>query len=318
MKTPSFWKQKTFFSTLLMPLGWLYGGITALRIRFSKPYHAACPVFCVGNLTAGGTGKTPVSIALAEILKSMGKHPFFISRGYGGKLTGVLVEPEKHTPFEVGDEPLLLAQTAPVVINPNRAEAAKLALQNGADCLIMDDGFQNPTLYKDFSFLVFDGAYGIGNGRILPAGPLRESFESGIKRAQVFIILGHDLQNLAQRTSLPVLKGEIVSDLQQKATKSVLAFAGIGHPEKFYRSLEECGFQVLQKYDFPDHHFYTASELNALIMEAQNLKCEIFTTSKDYVKIPQNLKSYFKVLDIKVRWENENAVRQMLENILKG
>ena len=315
MKTPSFWKQKTFLSTLLLPLGWLYGGITTLRIRFSKPYHVACPVFCVGNITAGGTGKTPVSIALAEILKSMGKKPFFISRGYGGKLKGVLVDEKKHTPFDVGDEPLLLAQTAPVVINPNRAEAAKLALQNGADCLIMDDGFQNPTLYKDFSFLVFDGAYGIGNGRVLPAGPLRESFESGVQRAQALIILGQDTQNLAQKTKLPVLYGQIVPVSPQKNKKSVLAFAGIGHPEKFYRSLKACGFNVAATYDFPDHHFYEEAELDALVKEAKRHDWEIYTTSKDYVKISAKFKPMIKVLEIKVEFDN-NHLKCLLKKYL--
>ncbi len=315
MKTPLFWKQKTFLSTLLLPLGWVYGTVTAWRMRRARPYQASCPVFCVGNITAGGTGKTPVSIALAEILKSMGKHPFFISRGYGGKLKGVLVDEKKHTPFDVGDEPLLLAQTAPVVINPNRAEAAKLALQNGADCLIMDDGFQNPTLHKDFSFLVFDGAYGIGNGRVLPAGPLRESFEGGVQRAQALIILGQDVQNLAQKTKLPVLRGQIVPVSPQKNKKPVLAFAGIGHPEKFYRSLEECGFDVAATRDFPDHHFYEEAELDALVEEAKQHDLEIYTTSKDYVKISAKFKPLIKVLGIRVEFDDQRVKRLLKKYI---
>lgn len=317
MKTPSFWKHQSICSALLSPLGWIYGALTALRLHFFKPYHAPCPVICVGNITAGGTGKTPVSIALAEMLKSMGQNPAFISRGYGGKLQGVIVDRQKHTPEEVGDEPLLLARAATVAIHPNRAVAAKLALQNGADCLIMDDGFQNPTLYKDFSFLVFDGAYGIGNGKILPAGPLRESFQNGQKRAQAFIILGQDKQNLSEKTKLPVVYGSITPQSPDLKHEKVLAFAGIGHPEKFYRSLAECGLEVMETHDFPDHHFYTTEELSALIKHAKEKKWAVYTTGKDEVKIPPKLKKEIHVLPVVVQFENKRALKHLLEGLFK-
>lgn len=317
MKTPSFWKNQTLLSIVLSPVGWLYGIIVQARIRFSRPFRVLCPVICVGNITAGGTGKTPVCMALAEMLKALGRHPFFISRGYGGKLQGVVVDLQKHGPSDVGDEPLLLAQVAPVAIHSDRSLAAQLALQNGADCLIMDDGFQNPTLYKDFSFLVFDGAYGIGNGQILPAGPLRESLQNGLKRAQAVIILGEDIQNLAQKITLPLIYGQIASLSHTPKHPKVLAFAGIGHPEKFYRSLDESGFQIMETRNFPDHHFYKDEELQTLVQDAQKKGWLLYTTSKDYVKIPTPLKKDIHVLPICVQFQNPDILKRLLEGLFK-
>ena len=234
MRTPTFWNKKNVLFYTLLPLGWLYHFATALRIKLKTPYKSALPVICVGNLTAGGTGKTPVSIAIAGLLKQHNKNPFFISRGYGGKLNGVIVNKQHHTPNDVGDEPLLLSEVAPVCIDANRGNAAKQALENGADILVMDDGFQNPSLYKDISFLVFNGKFGIGNGGVIPAGPLRETFSSGIKRADAIIIIGNDETNLAQKTNLPVFFADIEEEKPITKNKDVYAFAGIGYPEKLY------------------------------------------------------------------------------------
>lgn len=315
MKTPQFWTEQGFLSNLLRPVGKIYAAATAWRLKSRVPYKAERPVICIGNLTAGGTGKTPVSLSIAEMLRSMGKNPYFISRGYGGHLQNIVVNPAIHTPRQVGDEPLLLAEVAPAVVNLDRAAAAKLAVNNGADCLVMDDGFQNPTLHKDLSFLVFDGNYGIGNGRVIPAGPLREPFAEGIKRAQAIIILGADKHLIASKSALPVFYGEITEEQPAIANRNIVAFCGIGHPEKFFASLSKCGFNINRNFSFPDHHFYTHAELNSLIDFAQKNNLDIYTTSKDFVKIPPKLRPHFKVLQIKIRWNDEKALQNFLAEL---
>lgn len=317
MKTPDFWSDNNLLSRLLTPFGWLYGMAAYWRFKFCKPYHADCPVICVGNLTAGGSGKTPVSLSMAQILKKSGKNPFFLTRGYGGKLKNVIVNPQIHSPQDVGDEPLLLTAKAPTVVNPNRAIGAQTACNNGADCIIMDDGFQNPTLYKNLSFLVFDGTCGMGNEKSIPAGPLRESFKHGIKRAQAAIIIGKDRKNLAKRINLPIFKGQIEEVKTISNKREVLAFAGIGRPQKLYSSLEKCGLKVAQTIDFPDHHYYTRDELKEIINIAKKNNFDIYTTSKDFVKIPTDLQSFFKVLQIQIVWEDEKALTDFIKQYIK-
>lgn len=312
MKTPEFWNKQNFLSNLLQPLGTIYAAATAWRLKSHTPYKSEYPVICIGNLTAGGTGKTPVSLSIADLLHRMGKNPYFITRGYGGSLHNVVVNRQIHTPQQVGDEPLLLAEVAPTVVNPDRAAAAKLAAANGADCLVMDDGFQNPTLHKDLSFLVFDGNYGIGNGRVIPAGPLREPFDKGVKRAQAVIILGADKHAVAEQTALPVFYGEIKEEKPETTNLNIAAFCGIGHPEKFYDSLKKCGFNIVKTFNYPDHYFYTRAELSSLIDFAQKNNLDIYTTSKDFVKIPLSLRPHFKVLKIKICWNDEDALQKFL------
>lgn len=313
MKTPSFWQHKNFISTLLLPLGCVYNFMTQRRINHGKPNIVSRPVICIGNITAGGTGKTPVAISIAKLLQEENKNPFFVSRGYGGKLINILVDSNSHTALEVGDEPLLLSKQAPVIINPNRYEGALKALKSGAEIIIMDDGFQNPGLSKDLSFLVFDGGFGLGNERIVPSGPLRESLSSGLKRAQGIIIIGEDKHNIEARIeNLPVFKGSIHPLKPHTTRNEVIAFAGIGRPEKFYNSLRETGYNVLETIDFPDHHQYKESELKNIINKAQKIGADIFTTSKDYVKIPTLLQPHFKILEIEIKWENPEKLTQFI------
>lgn len=322
MKTPKFWKKRNLLSDLLLPFSWIYGAATALRIKMGKPYIADCPVICVGNLTAGGTGKTPVSLSIAKIVQDMGKNPFFITRGYGGKLKNIIVNSKIHTAVESGDEPLLLAASAPTAVNPDRAAAARLACSSGADMLIMDDGFQNPGLYKNLSFLVFDGSYGIGNGRTIPAGPLRESLVKGIQRAQAVIILGEDKVEIAEKiksvatSQIRLFYGKTTAIPPKTKDRAILAFAGIGHPEKFYQSLSDCGLTIAQQVDFPDHHFYRREELQNLIDKARNENLDLYTTSKDYVKIPVDLRHQFHVLEVKIEWQNQLEFANFLKNFV--
>ena len=314
MKTPTYWKHKNFTSDLLWPLGRIYNCATNLRIKLKSAKKVDIPVICIGNITAGGTGKTPVAVSIAALLQKQGKKPFFVSRGYGGSLKNIVVNAQKHTPQQCGDEPLILARQAPVVVNPDRYAGALTAAQNGAELIIMDDGFQNPGLHKDLSFLVFDGNFGLGNGRCIPSGPLREDLESGLKRADAAIIIGTDRCNLRSRFDIPCFSAQIAPAPLKIKNPHITAFAGIGRPSKFYRSLKDCGFNLLKTHDFPDHHCYSEEELFALISEAEKLGADIYTTSKDYVKIPSELKNRFKVLEIAIQWEDETA---LLDFILK-
>lgn len=318
MKTPDFWNSDNLLSDLLCPPGWIYALATRLRLRFKKSRKAACPVICIGNLTAGGTGKTPVSVSVASLLQQAGKNPFFVTRGYGGKSRNIFADPTLYDVRQTGDESLLLAHQAQTVINPDRAQGAELAIQNGADVIIMDDGFQNPGLYKDLSLLVFDGAVGIGNGRYIPSGPLRENFAAGLKRAQAAVILGEDKHNLAKRLKkLPVFYGRIKALPPELPPQNIIAFAGIGRPQKFYNSLQELGFTLIKTFDFGDHHFYTEDELQNLLHEAHYFNAKLFTTAKDFVKIPAKLQPHFNVLEISVEWENPQALADFILNRLQ-
>jgi len=314
MKTPKYFQNQNALSRLLSPISAVYAALTALRLKTTKPYHASIPVVCVGNIMAGGVGKTPVSIALAKLLIKSGKNPFFISRGYGGSLSGVLVDTKAHTARDVGDEPLILACTAPTVVCKDRAKAAKIAEENGADVLIMDDGFQNPTLKKDVSFLVFSGETGIGNGKILPAGPLRESLKSGLKRADGVLLVEEDKTNLLEKIDKPCFEVYIKEENPQNITSKVLAFAGIGYPMKFYNSLIKCGLTIAKTYDFEDHHFYSRTELEALIGEAQQKDLALFTTMKDFVKIPTDLQPHFNVLNINAEFKNKKTLLDFISS----
>lgn len=285
MKTPAFWQTDNWVSRLLLPVSFLYGFVTQARLRLKKPYHCGVKVICIGNITAGGVGKTPVAMRVAEHYLARGKKVFFVTRGYKGKLKNILVDLTKHTPRETGDEARLLASVAPTIISPKREAGAKMAVEMGAEIIIMDDGFQNPGLYKDESWLVFDGAVGIGNGRIIPAGPLREKLSVGEQRATRVLIMGEDKTGLAQQCTLPVFFGRLEPLALELATKKVLAFAGIGHPEKFYRTLETAGFQVAAHRDFEDHHQYSVVEIDALKKEAAAKGLALVTTEKDYVKL---------------------------------
>lgn len=317
MKTPVFWQHKNLTTSILYPLGKLYALATRLNLKFHKSQKVNIPVICIGNLTAGGSGKTPTAISIAAILQNMGYKPFFVSRGYGGKLKNVLVDPKLHTPEQVGDEPLLLARQAPVVVNANRFQGAQTAISHGADIIIMDDGFQNPKLHKDLSFLVFDGGIGYGNGFCIPAGPLREELSQGLKRAQAIIIIGEDKKNLKQQISLPSFEGKISALKPQISGSKIIAFAGIGRPEKFYLSLKELGLELVKTIDFPDHHFYTSQELQDLIKQAKDNNYTLITTAKDFVKIPQNLQSNFHVLEIEIQWQNKKELQEFISQKLQ-
>jgi len=303
MKTPQFWNKKGIISKVLLPLSFIYGAITQWRLKFSKPYHSSAKVICIGNITAGGVGKTPVALAMAEKYIKAGKKVFFVTRGYKGKLKNILVDLDKHTPQETGDEARLLAAVAPTIIAPERDKGAKLAESLGAEVIIMDDGFQNPKLYKDESWLIFDGATGVGNGYIIPAGPLRETLKNGEKRADYILIMGEDKTGLAAKCTLPVYYGKIEPEPFELKNRKVLAFAGIGHPEKFYDTLKSLGYDVVISHNFSDHYAYKNGDVEALYKEAKDKGLALVTTEKDYVKLTKEDKKKVSVLKIRAVWD---------------
>lgn len=318
MKTPEHWSKINLISIILSPLGLIYSLVTFLKIKLSRPYKASVPVICIGNLTAGGVGKTPVVIDFALKLKKQGKNPFILSRGYKGKLKNIIVDYKKHNATDVGDEPLMMSKYANVIVSPNRKIGAKLAIENGADIIIMDDGFQNTGLYKDKSYIVVDGRNGFGNKLSIPAGPLRESISSGMKRADEIIILGQDkckISKLARKYQKPVIRGQFESVRPFVKLSKAIAFAAIGNPDKFFHSLKQSGIKIIKKFYFADHHSYTHKEIQDIIDLSNENRCNIFTTEKDMVKISDEQKRFIKVLKIKPEWQNNKKIYNDLRNV---
>ena len=301
MIAPKFWNNRGVVSTILLPFSWVYGAIVQFRLRKSG-YKSKAKVICVGNVTAGGVGKTPVCMALAEKYISEGKKVCFVTRGYKGKLKNIVVDLDKHSAIETGDEARLLANVATTIISPDRAHGARVAEELGMDVIIMDDGFQNPSLCKDECVIVFDGKVGIGNGRVLPAGPLRETLKNGEKRATCAIIMGEDKTGLAEKISIPCYFGKVVPEHLDIEGAKVLAFAGIGRPSKFYDTLCELGYDVVETRDFADHYSYTKADIDELKEKAKARGLLLITTEKDFVKLDEEMKKDIHCLKIKAFW----------------
>ena len=329
MREPAFWWHKSG-GGLLAPLAALYGAVAWGRIQAQgKP--AGVPVICLGNLTAGGAGKTPAALAVAHLLLAARERPFFLSRGYGGKLAGpVRVDPSFHRAADVGDEPLMLARLAPTIVARDRVAGARVARFGGASVIVMDDGFQNPSLNKDLAILVVDGRRGIGNGRVIPAGPLRAPLEIQIARAQAIVVVGPPdgaakILDTARRYRVTVFHGRLEADRNSLAAlgkRKVLAFAGIGNPEKFFATLTEAGIAITARSSFPDHHRYTAAEAQGLIARAQAENLVLITTEKDHVRLAGDpalaaLKAHASTLPVRFIIDEHDQFRQMVLNAAK-
>ncbi|MEP3344937.1 MAG: tetraacyldisaccharide 4'-kinase [Litoreibacter sp.] len=313
MQPPKFWHRPPgLWSTLLSPLGAIYAAGTAQRLAKAKSIQLEIPVICVGNINAGGTGKTPTVVAIVQRLLALGHRPHIVSRGYGGSIkSATRVDERAHNSDDVGDEPLLLAAFAPTWVSPDRTIGAQLAASQGADVIVLDDGFQNPGLHKDLSLVVVDAARGFGNGKVLPAGPLREPVSVGMKRADFVLSIGpkraqnHFIQTWGA-PSCPHLKGHLAPlqtgmDWQDSR---VLAFAGIGYPQKFFSTLQELGANVVKSEALDDHQPLSKPLMLRLENEAKLLGAQLVTTEKDATRLPDEFRA--KVLTIPVRLEIED------------
>jgi tetraacyldisaccharide 4'-kinase len=318
---PKFWDQPhSWPGYLLEPLSWLYQGGAALHRLFSKPYRADVPVISVGNFVMGGAGKTPVVRALAHHLQRMGRTPHIISRGYGGALKGpVQVDPAHHSYHEVGDEPLLLAQNTPTWVSKDRRAGANRAIKAGADILLLDDGHQNVGLEKDMCLVIVNGLQGFGNGRVFPAGPLRQSLKAGLKETTAIIFIAQNNDSLPEAlrcASCPVIRARIVPINPNPCT--VFAFTGIGYPEKFRQTLLGAGYEVKAFSPFPDHYPYTEEDLRTLRMRARTERACLITTEKDAMRIPPTSREGILVFPIGLAFEPATALESLLREFLKA
>jgi len=322
MRAPAFWSGASALSTLMMPLGAVYATAGRLRRMAVSPQRAPVPVICIGNLVAGGAGKTPVAQAIARHMIAQGVEVHFLSLGYGGKLKGpVRVVPGIHDAADVGDEPLLLAGTAPCWVAADRVAGAKAAAAEGAQIIVMDDGHQNPSLLKSASIVVVDGETGYGNGRLIPAGPLREPVAEGLARADAVVILGEDRAGVAQTLphGMPVLQGHLAPTEEAHALdgESVLAFAGIGRPEKFFDTVRALGCNLVEQRDFPDHHPYSYAQAKEIIDAAWSMGALPVTTAKDAVRLPADLRAPVMVVEVEVVWRQPELLDRVLLEALR-
>ncbi len=317
MRAPEFWQRDGVLPRLLAPAGAVFAAATARRIAGSG-WRAPVPVLCCGNAGVGGAGKTTVALDLAQRLVARGVAVHCLTRGYGGRSRGVLrVDPAVHDAGLVGDEPLLLAAIAPTWVAADRAAAARAAVAAGAQALLMDDGLQNPTLVKDAVLLVVDGAVGFGNGRVMPAGPLREPVSAAAARCRATVLIGPDAAGAcaALPPGLPVLHATLGPELALPNLR-VLAFSGIARPAKFYATLREAGALVAECVDFPDHHRFTNAELGRVLARAKALGAMPVTTPKDAVRLPAAIRRQIQVVGVVLRWADPAALERLLAEIV--
>jgi len=321
MRAPDFWQRGAsgFWPTLLAPAALLYRLGFLARSGRARPQPGRIPVICIGAATVGGAGKTPLTAALARRLRQQGRKVHIVTRGFGGSERGpLLVDPGRHAARDVGDEALLLLQAAPTWVARNRAEGAQAAAQAGADLVLLDDGLQNPTIAKTFSFLAVDGATGFGNGRLLPAGPLREPVATAVARCQAAVIIGEDEAGIA--ASLPASMPRLSARIEPVGVDALrprrwFAFCGLGTPGKFRRTLDEIGLDLAGWRQFPDHHRYTERELAGLRAEAARLTAGLLTTRKDWVRLRPDDRSGITPLDIVLRFDEEAELDRLLRSI---
>lgn len=294
MREPAFWyRPRSTKSHLLRPLAALYGAIAARRMS-RDGFDAGIPVLCVGNYHVGGAGKTPTVLALTRLLRALGETPVVLSRGYGGRLKGpVMVDPGRHGAAEIGDEPLMMAREVAVAVARDRVDGVALARSQGATAIVMDDGFQNPRIAKDVSLVVIDSERGLGNGRVFPAGPLRAPLQPQLARTDALVVIGdgHAADGIAAEIAArdrPVFRARLKPDaaaVAQLSGRRVLAFAGIGDPERFFRTLRGSQIDVVRSRPFPDHHVFSRGEIEELTAEAQRDALTLVTTEKDLARL---------------------------------
>jgi tetraacyldisaccharide 4'-kinase len=311
MKTPAWWYRPSLFARLLAPLGWLYYAIAVLRRALTQPKTPAIPTLCIGNVVAGGGGKTPVAVAIGQWCKAQNINAFFVSRGYGGSM----IEPtliSTHTAAEAGDEPLLLVRILPTVVGKNRAAAVAFAATQGATLAILDDGFQNPSIQKTASILVLKGDHPLGNGQLIPAGPLREPLETALKRAQAVVWVDAPTPQTLP-ISTPIFTATTTLSLPTEIKKAV-AFAGIALPELFKQAIEGAGVEVIHFAAFADHHAFKANEIADLQTRAKEHGATLVTTEKDWVRLPKAIQAEVVPLPLSLTFDDAAGFAQWLSH----
>ena len=329
---PGFWwRGPGAASVMLWPAARVWGAASAWRMSRPPRLRAPVPVICVGNFVVGGAGKTPTAIALARIARGRGLKPGLLSSGYGGRSFGpLLVDLVAHNADLVGDEALLLATVAPTVVARNRAAGAERLLEEDVGLIIMDDGFQNPSLAKDLSLLVVDAAAGIGNGKLIPAGPLRAPLTLQLRRADALLVIGdgdkaEPLIRAAARAGRSILRGRLrPAKVKEWRKEPILAYAGIGRPEKFFASLAETRAPVARTVGFPDHHRYSDAEAAELLAAAKSGGLRLVTTDKDMARLAGRsgpageLREASEAFQVVLEFENQVAIGEMIEQLTAG
>ncbi len=324
MKTPRFWypqpgdKTSELEVMLLSPLSHVFEAGTALRRKLASPYRSPKPLICIGNVVAGGAGKTPTALALASMFKEYGYKPVFVTRGYGGSGSVRCVDLHRHDAGDVGDEAMLLSAVAPTWVGRDRVKAVREAETHGS-MIIADDGFQNPNLSPSASILVIDGEAGIGNGRIIPAGPLREPLGDALNRATVIVVIGNDRYNIASRAKLPVFQAHLEPQAPRgfKAAGKYIAFAGIGRPSKFFATAKSMKLDLAATREFPDHYVYTTEDIDSLRLDAEVMGARLVTTEKDAVRLPPYFRSEVIVIPIRLVFDVPGAGEVLAELLMR-
>jgi len=327
MRAPKFWNPGStggLPASLLAPIAWGYGVAGQVKRSSVRSRRVGVPVICVGNVIAGGAGKTPTSLAIAKLMQDRNVTAHFLTRGYGGTARGPLrIDPKRHNARMVGDEPLLLARKAPTWLSRNRPAGGRAAITDGAEAIIMDDGLQNPSLVKDISLVVVDGGFGFGNERLIPAGPLREPVARGLGRADAIVLVGPDEVGVVARLGsnpLPLLRAELMPGLRalKLRERAVVAFAGIARPAKFFRTLETIGCNVIRRIAFSDHRRFSPDEIMTLVEYAGAHGAIAVTTEKDWVRLPEEAKPMVQAIGVTLEWQDPEAVYKVLQPAFTG
>jgi tetraacyldisaccharide 4'-kinase len=324
LKAPKFWYQKkdTYLSNFLHPLSLLFSFGTKIRNILSTTNKGPLPIICVGNIVVGGAGKTPVALKIGKLLIKAGYKPGFISKGYAGLIKNSTLVKSWHSARSIGDESILLSEVANTWVGVDRINSARLAKEKNSNCLIMDDGFQNPTIYKDFSIIVINASQEFGNKKVMPSGPLRESIKRGLSRTNLVIVIGdpsHELKQLIPK-NIPIVKAkfEIKNENKNFKGQNIIAFAGIAYPEKFFQSLTDEGAKIFKKITFPDHHIYSENDLLSLAEIANKKKSILVSTKKDFVRIPKSFRSLVNTLEGEIVFEDEEFIVEILSNVIEN
>ena len=316
MKAPQFWYEpNTWKAKFLYPLGYFYNLLTLLRGKLAKPQSYSCLTICIGNLNVGGTGKTPTTIALAQHFLKKGLQVHVVSRGYKGKFQGTfLVDPQKHKSDEVGDEPLLMSEFTSVWVSNKRKNGIAAAENAGAQIVLLDDGFQDPSFHKDFSLIVVDGEKGFGNKKCMPAGPLRENIVQGFKRADALVIVG---QRIYKFDTFPTHLKIIHSTLKPIETGmnwkegKYLAFAGIADPSKFFKTLRSLGANLIDCVALSDHQNLDGQVLKRLERKANSAHAQLVTTEKDAVRLSKTFRKNVLSLPVRIEFDDKNELENL-------